>query len=418
MQHPAIDRDRRPRAGNPAGSTDGSAAMQCRRSAATRARCRCTPTRAFSINNCRASRPVPAPSAARMVSSRCRAVARASCMLATLAMAVANSRTDAISRITMAGRTSAAAASLASRTMIWMGSRAPNSDIATRPASGAAIARAVPSAAAWVGVTPGLSRANRAHDRAGLGPAGVVDRRRLPRHPHARFRARKSELPRHDADNRVLHAVKHQRLPNDVVATTEAVVPTMRMRPGRPTAGRYGLAAFGRLEDSPANRTHAQQLNRRGRHARVGDPRRLAGAGQRRLAVAAVITDGVERLWRVSPGDVAAVHHRARDASLATAARLAETYQPLGIAPRQRAQQHAVRDAEERRHRANTERDGEDRDGRVARAARAASANRRSRRCRAPASMPECDATGGTTAAARLTMRLQGGRIGAPALDQ
>ena len=35
-----------------------------------------------------------------------------------------------------------------------------------------------------------LSLPHRAHDRAGLGPAGVVDRRRLPRHPHARFRAR------------------------------------------------------------------------------------------------------------------------------------------------------------------------------------------------------------------------------------
>ena len=80
-------------------------------------------------------------------------------MFATFEIAVMNRSADAINRMRSAGRTSPAAASLASCTVIWIGSRAPNSDIATGPASGAAIARAVPSAAACAAVTPGLRRA-------------------------------------------------------------------------------------------------------------------------------------------------------------------------------------------------------------------------------------------------------------------
>ena len=133
--------------GKPAGSSRGSN----RRSPAASAKPAVpppSPTIAFSTSNCLTMRRCPAPMAARTAISRRRVVARASCKLATLAVAVISRRATAASRTRTAGRTSAVIASSSGTAETLIGPTAPNSALATTPISGALRARKVASAAA------------------------------------------------------------------------------------------------------------------------------------------------------------------------------------------------------------------------------------------------------------------------------
>ena len=188
----------------------------------------------------------------------------------------------------MAGRTSAAAASMASVTRDLNGlARAEQrhrdrTGIRRRDRSRRSFCRGLR------GCHAGLEPPNRAHDRAGLGAAGVVDRRRLPREPGARLGARKPELSRHHADDRVLHAVEHDRLPNDVVAQTEALFPQAVRDQGQ-TAGRCRRRPSVASKIRPrTGRTPSSSIVD-GVTTRHRNPRRLAGPGEGRLVFVAVI---------------------------------------------------------------------------------------------------------------------------------
>ncbi len=144
--------------GKSAGSRDGSARRRAA-AIATPRRPPATPMRALSTSSWRARRPVPAPSAERIAISRRRLAARASCRLATLAVAVASSRPTAARKITSAGRTSAVSASSSGAAAMSTTPLDPNTAVPARPRSSPRRARAVPSAAAWRGVAPGRSLA-------------------------------------------------------------------------------------------------------------------------------------------------------------------------------------------------------------------------------------------------------------------
>ena len=81
-----------------------------------------------------------------------------SCRPATFAVAVTSSSATAASRIRIAGLTSAVNASSIGTAVTSAGPWLPKTAIAVTPCSGAARARAVPSAAACCGVAPGRRR--------------------------------------------------------------------------------------------------------------------------------------------------------------------------------------------------------------------------------------------------------------------
>ena len=107
----------------------------------------------------RASLPPPAPSAERIAISRRRVAERASWTLATLAVAVASRSATATRKMMIGSRTSRVIASRTGTAVTSTGPRLPKTAMAVSPGSGAPRPRAVPSAAACAGVTPGLSRA-------------------------------------------------------------------------------------------------------------------------------------------------------------------------------------------------------------------------------------------------------------------
>ena len=112
-----------------------------------------------STSSWRSTRTLPAPSAARIDISRRRATARASWRLATFAVAVTSSRPTAISSTISGRRTSAPSASRIGRAVISMGPSLPKIARVVIPVSAANRPRAVPSAAACAGLTPGPSTA-------------------------------------------------------------------------------------------------------------------------------------------------------------------------------------------------------------------------------------------------------------------
>ena len=91
---------------------------------------------------------MPAPIAARIAISRRRVAARASCRLATFAVAVTRSSATAASSTTSAGLTSAVIMAMAGDARTSAGPLPPNIATAARPGSGALRTRAVPSAEA------------------------------------------------------------------------------------------------------------------------------------------------------------------------------------------------------------------------------------------------------------------------------
>ncbi len=144
------------RRGKSAGNQDGidrcSSAVSARPAAPP-----LSPRSRLSTSSWRVTRALPAPSAARIAISRLLVVVRASCRLATFAVAVASSKPTATSSTTSGRRTSAVNASANGCAVTSIGPLLPKIAVVVMPVSAAKRPRAVPSAAACAAVTPGRS---------------------------------------------------------------------------------------------------------------------------------------------------------------------------------------------------------------------------------------------------------------------
>ncbi len=131
-------------------------------------------------------------------------------------------------------------------------------------------------------------------------------------------------------------------------------------RPARPFAFRKRTAE---------QRARLEQRKAAGRN---GDERYAPGfaaSDRHRLRSAHPAGKPIDGRRMLRPREIGAVHHGAADASDAAGARLRDAHETIGMRPRQRFEQDAVGDAEQRRRRADPQRHRQNRDGRKPRLA-------------------------------------------------
>ncbi len=140
--------------------------------------------------------------AERIAISRRRVVDRASCRLATFAVAVIRSNPTAARKTRRAGRISAVIASRAREAETSGGVFVPNTAIAVIPRSGPLLPRDVASAAACVGLTPARNRGNHIdHGNPTPLAIGCNGRWDIKRNPGASLVVGKSQTAIHHTDN-------------------------------------------------------------------------------------------------------------------------------------------------------------------------------------------------------------------------
>ena len=305
------------------------------------------PSIRLSTSSWRIARPPSAPSAARIAISRRRVVARASCRLATFAVAASSSSPTAASSTMSGRRTSAVTAACmgeavtADRSVAAEDGRRGHRRVRRRAAAG----RSLGGSLQWRRVRP--HGGNRIEHRQRVADDG----RNPEREPGADRAIGERRRVRENADHGMRLAVEPHRAAEHGGIRAEALAPQV-FRENDDRASRGGLVCLG--EGRPDRQRHAQRLKQAGRCGDDANAFGIAGFGQRRGALGPR-REAVDGARAVPPRMERRVAEGAKPRRVA-AAGFVEQHEAVGIRPRQRLHQHTVGHREQQRGRADGQR--------------------------------------------------------------